>query len=286
MSSSSATTARRGGLPQRRRMRHDAHYVERLTTRHEEPVGRLIAVADIEPNPFQPRAQVGDLKELIASIKEKGVLEPLIVRATDEGHFQLISGERRLRASQAAGLKKVPCVELDADDGEALEVALVENIQRRDLDAFEEADGFDALRERFGHTHQDLAAKLGRSRTAITEALAIAKIPEPVRELCYQRSVLSRAALLQVARAGDRERMESTVLRIAAGAVDRDALVKERREAEGKAKPGRPKHFRFKWQPEQKNFAVQIAFKKKRVSKDEVIIAVRSLLEQLEAAED
>jgi len=280
------STDRRGGLPQRRRMRHDAHYVERLTTRHEEPIGRLIAVVDLEANPFQPRAQMGDLSGLIASVKEKGVLEPLIVRCTDQGRFQLISGERRLRAAQAAGLKAVPCVEIDADDGEALEVALVENIQRRDLNAFEEGDGFLALKERFGHTHQTLAEKLGRSRSAVTEALSISKIPEPVRELCHSRDVLSRSALLQVARAGTRERMESTVLRIAAGGAQREDLVKERKEAEGKAKPGRPKHFKFRWQPEEKSFAVQINFKKQRVSKAEVVTAVRNLLEELEAAEE
>ena len=280
------STDRRGGLPQRRRMRHDAHYVERLTTRHEEPIGRLLSVTDIEPNPFQPRAQIGELQDLIASVKEKGVLEPLIVRCTEDGRFQLISGERRLRAAQAAGLKAVPCVEIDADDGEALEVALVENIQRRDLNPFEEADGFLALKERFSHTHQTLSDKLGRSRSAVTEALSIAKIPSPVRELCFSHGVLSRSALLQVARAGNRERMESTVLRIAAGGALREDLVKERQEAEGKPKPGRPKHFKFRWQPEEKSFAVQINFKKKRVSKDEVLTAVRSLLEQLEAAED
>ena len=280
------TTDRRGGLPQRRRMRHDAHYVERLTTRYEEPIGRLISVTDIEPNPFQPRGKMGDLKELISSVKEKGVLEPLIVRCTEDGHFQLISGERRLRAAQAAGLKAVPCVEIDADDGEALEVALVENIQRRDLNAFEEADGFLALKERFSHTHQTLSEKLGRSRSAVTEALSIAKIPEPVRELCSAHGVLSRSALLQVARAGNREQMESTVLRIAAGGIQREELVKERQQAEGKAKPGRPKHFRFRWQPEEKSFAVQINFKKKRVSKAEVLTAVRNLLEELEASDD
>jgi ParB family chromosome partitioning protein len=154
------------------------------------------------------------------------------------------------------------------------------------LNPFEEADGFVQLKERFSHTHQSLSEKLGRSRSAVTEAMSIAKIPSPVRELCHSHGVLSRSALLQVARAGTRERMEATVLRIAAGGAPREELVKERQEAEGKPKPGRPKHFKFRWQPEEKSFAVQINFKKKRVSKSEVLTAVRSLLEQLEAAED
>lgn len=273
----------RGGLPQRRRMRHDAHYVDALASRFDEPVGRHVPVSIIDPNPFQPRTQVGELDDLVASVKEKGVLEPLIVRASAGGRYQLVSGERRLRAAIAADRKTVPCVEVDADDGEALELALVENIQRRDLSPFEEADGFAALRDRFEHTHQALATRLGRSRTAVTESLSIAAIPEPVRELCNRQGVTSRSALLQVARAGSRESMEATVLRIAAGGSDREQLVRQRRKEEGKAGPGRPRHYRFRWQPEERHFKVQIHFRKTRVSKTELITAVRSLLAQLEA---
>jgi ParB family chromosome partitioning protein len=281
--SSSTTTLARGGLPERKRMRHDAHYVDALSSHGMEPVGRHVPVMAIEPNPLQPRSQVGDLTELISSVKEKGVLEPLIVRTLDDGTVQLIAGERRLRAAQAAELKSVPCIEIEADDGEALEIALVENIQRRDLNPFEEADGFSALCQRFGHTHEQLASKLGRSRSGVSEMLAVGKIPAPVRDLCFQHSVLSQSALLQVARAGSREKMEATVLKIAAGGADREQLVKDRRvETAGKVKPGRPKHYRFKWQPEEKSFAVQVQFRKSRVSKAEVIGALRSMLEQLE----
>src|SRR5204863_46995 len=190
-------------------MRHDAHYVDALVSVHDEPIGRSVSIDSIDPNPWQPRSQMGDLESLVESVRERGVLEPLIVRAATAGRYQLISGERRLRAAQQVGLKHVPVVEIDADDGEALEVALVENMQRRDLDAFEEADGLKALKERFDMTHEQLARKLGRSRPAVTELLSIGGIPEPVRDLCAKKDVLSRSALVQVARAGSREKMEA-----------------------------------------------------------------------------
>lgn len=270
----------RRGLPNRR-MRHDAHYVDAITSRHDEPIGKLVPVELIDPNPFQPRSQMGDLEELIASVKERGILEPLIIRASTGGRFQLISGERRLRAAQAAGIARVPCVEMDADDGEALEVALVENIQRRDLNCFEEADGLLALKERFGLTHEQLARKLGRSRPVITETLTLAQIPEPVRELAAKKNVMARAALLQVARAGSREKMEAAVLRMASEGAKAADVARARKEEAAPAK-GRPKHFAFRWAAPEKTFAVQVKFRKSRVSRDEVIGALRTLLTQLE----
>lgn len=278
----SSSQRSRGGLPARKRMRHDAHYVDVIAGRFEEPVGKLVPTDAIAPNPFQPRTRLDELDELIASVQHRGILEPLIVRRDDEGQYQLVSGERRLRAAEAVGMKMVPCVELDIDDGEALEVALVENIIRRDLDVFEEADGLAALKDRFEYTHADLSEKLGRSRVAVTESLTIAQIPEPVRELCFKKGVLGKAQLLQVARAGDRQKMEATVLRIADEGATRDEVAAERRREE-KPQRGRPKAYAFRWQAPDKKFAVQLKFKKSRVSRDEVIDAVRSLLEELEA---
>jgi ParB family chromosome partitioning protein len=156
---------------------------------------------------------------------------------------------------------------------------------RRDLSVFEEADGLAALRERFEYTHADLSGKLGRSRPAVTELLAIATIQEPVRELCYKKAVLGKTQLVQVARAGDRAKMEATVLRIAEGGLSRDDVARARREEDGEPKRGRPKHFAFRWQAPEKSFAVQIRFRKTRVSKAEVLAAVRSLLEQLEGSD-
>ena len=163
-------------------MRHDAHYVEELSQHQPATVGRMIDLDKIDPNPEQPRTEFGDLTELTASIAEKGVLEPLLVkpsRAT--GRWMIIAGERRFRAARAAGLTEVPCVEMDIDDGAVAEIALIENMQRKDLTVWEEADGLLALCERFGYTHEEVARKVGKSRSTVTEALSIAAIPADVR---------------------------------------------------------------------------------------------------------
>ena len=120
-------------------MRHDEHYVDALANSAGTPIGRLVPIDRIDPNPDQPRQVMGDLSELIASIAEKGIIEPLIVRQRGE-RFQIIAGERRYQASVQVGLRELPVVIREVDDTEIIEVALVENIQRKDLTPFEEAE--------------------------------------------------------------------------------------------------------------------------------------------------
>src|SRR3989304_2956010 len=106
-------------------MRHDAHYVEELSERTPAPVGRMISLDKLDPNPEQPRVEFGDLTELTASIAEKGVLEPLLVKpSSPPGRWMIIAGERRWRAARAAGLNEVPCVEMEVDEGTVAEIAL------------------------------------------------------------------------------------------------------------------------------------------------------------------
>ena len=158
--------SKRIGLPVTLKMRHDAHYVETLTSFSGASVGRMIPISKIHPNPDQPRKALGDISELSQSIREKGVLEPLLVRYMPrEDAYYIISGERRYHASQAAGLSELPCIEKIADDAETLELALIENLQRKDLTAFEEADGLYRLAEQFDYTHDDIAKKIGRARS-------------------------------------------------------------------------------------------------------------------------
>src|SRR5258708_3434659 len=158
-------------------MRHDAHYVESLTSYSGAAVGRMIRVDQIRPNPDQPRKALGDLRELTESIREKGVLEPLLVRYVPrEDCFHIISGERRYHASRAAGLRELPCIEKTADDAETLEIGLIENIQRKDLTPFEEADGLHRLSTQFEYTHEDIAKKIGRARSSVTETLSLRNI--------------------------------------------------------------------------------------------------------------
>ena len=150
------------GLPNSVRMRHDEHYVEALTSSAGSPIGRLVPIDQVDPNPNQPRQVMGDLSELIASIAEKGIIEPLVVRQR-AGRYQIIAGERRYHASAQAGLREVPVVIRESDDIEVMELALVENLQRKDLTPFEEAEGFSMLQEKFGYTHEKIAEIIGRS---------------------------------------------------------------------------------------------------------------------------
>ena len=127
------------GLPNTLRMRHDEHYVEALVNSAGTPIGRLVPIDLLDPNPDQPRQVMGDLSDLMASVAEKGIIEPLIVRQV-EGRYQIIAGERRYHAAVQVGLAEVPVIVKDVDEKEVLELALIENIQRKDLTAFEEAE--------------------------------------------------------------------------------------------------------------------------------------------------
>src|SRR6202022_1261791 len=155
----------RRGLPETVRMRHDEHYVEALAASAGAPIGRLISIDRIDPNPNQPRQVMGDLSELMASIAEKGVIEPLVVRQRGD-RFQIIAGERRYQAAVQVGLRELPVVIRDVDDTEVIELALIENLQRKDLTPFEEAAALHSLPHRSSYTHEALARKLGKSRTS------------------------------------------------------------------------------------------------------------------------
>lgn len=146
-----------------------------------------IAIVQLKPNPFQPRTNFddADLEDLVASIREKGVLQPLIVRADPQmaGHYQIIAGERRWRAAKRVGLTEVPVVIKTFDDGEALEIALIENIQRADLNAVEEARGYRQLIEKFGYAQEKLASVIGKSRSHIANTLRLLSLPKAVLDL-------------------------------------------------------------------------------------------------------
>jgi ParB family chromosome partitioning protein len=201
-------------LPSGVGLRHDSHYVEELTRTHRS-VGRLLPIDKIEPNPEQPRVEIGDLTELTGSIKEKGVLEPLLVKPNREtGTWMIIAGERRWRSANLAGLREVPCIELDIDEREVAEIALIENLQRKDLNVWEEADGLAALGSRFGYTHDEIAKKIGKSRTTVTEAMAIAGLPGDIRRKCLDAKINAKSTLLEIARQFDEKAMHQFLERI------------------------------------------------------------------------
>lgn len=271
--------SKKTGLPLTVKMRHDFHYVDELSSRSGAPVGRMIPIDRLEVNPEQPRQAIGDLGDLTASIMEKGVLEPILVRhERDADKFMIISGERRFRASLAAGLKEVPCIEKDVSDAEVAEIALIENLQRKDLTAFEEAEGLQSLIDRFGYTHEQIAKKISKARSSVTETLSIGTLPEDVREMCREANVLSKSMLLQIVRQPSREKMIELVKRFSHGELSRDEARKERLEG---TKP-RPQNYVFRFRPPGKEFSLDLRFSKSKVEKTELIEALSSILRALQ----
>lgn len=151
------------------------------------PAERLLPIERIRPNPNQPRRDFDekDLADLAASIREKGVIQPLILRPhpQDKDDFEIVAGERRWRAAQIAMIHELPVIVRTLSDSEVLELAIIENIQRADLNAAEEALGYRQLMDRFGHTQERLAEALGKSRSHIANLLRLLTLPEPVLDL-------------------------------------------------------------------------------------------------------
>jgi len=275
---------KKAGLPVTLKMRHDAHYIEQLTSFSGAAVGRMIRVDQIRPNPEQPRKALGDLGELTDSVRAKGVLEPLLVRfVPSEGFFYIISGERRYHAARAAGLREVPCIEKTVDEAETLEIALIENIQRKDLTPFEEADGLHRLATQFEYTHEDMARKIGRARSSVTETLSLRNIPESLRKRCVENGIHSKSLLLQIARQPTEKKMMEMLQRILQGGLTRDEARRERREDQAGG-PQRPQPFIFHFEPQNETFKFRIQFKKSHVTRDELIVTLREILSQLEGS--
>ena len=265
-------------------MRHDAHYVEELSQHRPTQVGRMIPVDKLDPNPEQPRVEFGDLTELTASIAEKGVLEPLLVKPNRlTGRWMIIAGERRWRSAQKAGLKEVPCVEMEVDDGTVAEIALIENMQRKDLTVWEEADGLLALCDRFGYTHDDVARKVGKSRTTVTEALAIAKIPEDVREVCRAADISAKSSLLQIVRQPDDESMRRFAKQMASRGMNRNDAREARRQEMGPRVSPEAKPYTFKYVSPAKEFTLEVKFRRSSVDTQDVADAIRSAARNIEA---
>jgi len=264
-------------------MRHDEHYVEALTSSAGAPIGRIAPIDQLDPNPNQPRQVMGDLSELMASIAEKGIIEPIIVRQRGS-RFQIIAGERRYQAAVQVGIREIPIVIREVDDNEIIEIALVENIQRKDLTPFEEAEALQSLGERCAYTHEDMARRLGKSRTAITESLSLNQMPDEVKNLCRLADIHSKSLLLQVVRQGDMQKMIALVQRLQkdnGGRATRDDARKIAKQGKAKAAKGRPRHYVFRYQPREKSFALSLQFRKSDVKRDEIVKALQSIIEDL-----
>lgn len=259
-------------------MRHDEHYVDALTSSAGTPVGRMVPIDQLDPNPNQPRQVMGDLSELMASIAEKGIIEPIIVRQRGR-RFQIVAGERRYQAAVQVGLREIPIIIREVDDAEIIEIALIENIQRKDLTPFEEAEALHGLATKCSYTHEDMARRLGKSRTAITESLSLNNMPEEVKNLCRLADIHSKSLLLQVVRQGDPEKMVAFIEKLTrdGAGVTREVA----RQAAAKPKPGRPKAFVFSYKAPTKAFNLHLKFSKSKVEREEVIAALENIIDEL-----
>ncbi len=286
----------RRGLPEHRKMRHDRHFVEELANQSIVGVGLLVPLDRIETNREQPRSSLGDLAELVASVKARGVLEPLLVRRVPgELQYQLIAGERRFHAAVEAGLTEVPCIELSANDQEALEIALVENLQRKDLTPFEEAEGYRTLVEKYAYTHEHVAQALGKARSTVTEALTLLRVPPAIRDLCRHADITAKSVLLVVARAESIEEMERLVQEIAEQNLDRDALRASAKnpapsqaagDTAGRTATPRFRPITLRFKPEAGGpVHLSLSLRQPGVSREQVISTLEALLEQLRRGE-
>lgn len=275
--------AKRSGLPETVDMRHDPHFVDLISARSTGPRIRMIAVERIDPNPQQARNELGNIQELMASIQAKGVLEPIIVRPVGV-RYEIIAGERRFIASKRIGLKEIPCIEMDVRDNEAMEISLIENLQRKDLDVFEEADGLNALIELYNYNHSQISEKLGKARSTITEIISISRIPPKIREMLKTHKILSRSTILEVAKLKTEADMERLIYEITKRSLTREDTRELSKKIKGK-KPG-IKHFVFNYIPQDSDsFRMRIEFKKEEATIPEIIKALEEIIVKLKSEE-
>jgi ParB family chromosome partitioning protein len=271
-------------------MRHDRHFVDELAQRMGEGIGRMVRVTSITSNHDQPRTNLGDLSDLKSSIEKHGVLEPLLVRRRNGG-YELVSGERRFHAAMQLGLTEVPCIELTVSDHHALEIALVENLQRKDLNPFEEAEGFLTLVDKYHYTHDQVAKAVGRSRVTITETLKILVLPEAVRRACRHADITAKGILLEISKAPSDGAMLQLVSEIADHRLDRDAVRARRRQLDGTAEssetPATFKPFNFRFRSPDRAFSLSLSFRTEtEPDREQVIRALEAIIDELRHQED
>jgi ParB family chromosome partitioning protein len=282
----------KAGLPPNRRMRHDRHFVDELAQRMGEGIGRMVRITAIISNQDQPRSSLGDLDDLQSSINTHGVLEPLLVRALENGRYELVSGERRFHAAMSVGLAEVPCIELRVTDQQALEIALIENLQRKDLTAFEEADGYRTLIKKYDYTHEQVSQAVGRSRVTITETLRLLQIPESIRDLCRHADITAKGVLLEIAKASNLDTMARLIREIVENRLDRAAIRQRRAQldhapSDGDSQPSaeirRP--FMMKFRDPDKTFSLSLSFRTETEPEPrQVIAALREVIREIETS--
>lgn len=204
---------------------------------------QTVPIAQIKASKLNPRREFReqDLGELAASIRQRGLVQPVVVRPAPDGGYELVAGERRWRAAQRAGLHQVPAIIRTLTDKEALEIAIIENVQRADLNAIEEAGGYRQLLERFGYTQEELAEVVGKSRSHLTNTMRLLKLPDAVRSLVQDGKLSAGHARALVGR-DDAEKLAREIVRRELNVRDVEALVRDSApNKKGKASKGKSK---------------------------------------------
>ncbi|NIO49331.1 MAG: ParB/RepB/Spo0J family partition protein [Candidatus Aminicenantes bacterium] len=270
--------AKKTGLPDDITMRHDNHYVDLLEEKIYGPRIRMISIDKIDQSPQQARTEIGDIEELMASIREKGILQPIIIRKKDD-RYEIIAGERRYLAAKSVGLRDIPCIEMNVSDNEAMEIALIENLQRKDLDVFEEAEGLSALADMYGYSHKQISEKIGKARSTITEIISISKIPKEIRNMCDEFSIRSRGTIIEIAKQESKEDMYKLITEIKKRDLTREDTRALSKKIKGKER--KINKYVYNYQEKDKSFKLKIEFKKQRVTKDEIIEILERLIKKL-----
>ena len=200
-------------------------------------------IEEITPNPNQPRQNVRDkaFKELVDSVRERGILQPLLVRST-EGGYQLIAGERRWRAAQLAGLQRVPVIIKESDEPESFELALIENIQRKDLNPIEEGEAYRRLHQEFQLSQEKIAKKIGKDRSTVANMIRLLKLPDKIRNDIVD-GVLSMGharALLALPAADAQLRARNTIVKRSLTVRDTEKLIQALLKKKKKVKAAKP----------------------------------------------
>ncbi len=272
---------KRSGLPETISMRHDDHFVDLISSRVVGSRIRMIPLEKIDPNPHQARSELGNIQELMDSIKSKGALEPILVRPKAD-RFEIIAGERRYIASKNISFKEIPCIEMDVQENEAMEIALIENLQRKDLDLFEEADGLNALIDLYGYSHQEVSEKIGKARSTITEILSISKVPDKVREIIKTSGVFSRSTIIEIAK----QKSDSDMLKFAQQIVERRLTREDTRDLSKllKGKVKKPKFYVYNYISEGTDkYKLRLELKKQSMSRQEIIEILQEIIEKLKS---
>ena len=209
-----------------------------------EPVTSL-PVQKLEPNPLQPRKlfEEAELQDLADSISQHGVIQPLTVRAGENGYYQIIAGERRWRAARLAGLRSVPVVVIEADDRKAMELALIENLQRQDLNPMEEAMGYKQLMEEYGMTQEQVAERVAKSRPAVANSLRLLSLPPSIAQMVTSGAISAGhgRALLTLESESLQEKAAGKIVALSLSVRQAETMCKNMaKAAEKEAKPEKP----------------------------------------------